>query len=391
MKLLTSEAAMSLDNSRLYRELQEREANIRRLVDANIIGIIIADLDGLIIEANDAFLEMVGYSRDDLVARRLRRLALTPAEWHAATQRASAQIQATGRCDTYEKEYIRKDGSRVPALVGGAAFEDTRGLSVSFVLDLSERKSAEEGLRRAHAELAYVARVMTVGELTASIAHEVTQPLAAIVTNGEACLRLLAGDRPDLGETEKAVASIIRDARRAAEVVARVRALVKKSDVDRTPLDLGQLIREVLVLVQSAAAAHRIVLRTSLAGDLPPVFGDRIQLQQVLLNLLINAIEAMRDVADRGRELGITARRHDVGPAAGVLVAVQDTGVGFDRANVDQLFEALYTTKPDGLGMGLSISQSIVLSHGGRLWATLNAGYGATFQFVLPTWKGRRP
>jgi C4-dicarboxylate-specific signal transduction histidine kinase len=279
----------------------------------------------------------------------------------------------------------------VPALVGGAAFEDTRGRSVSFVLDLSERKSAEEGLRRAHAELAHVTRVMTVGELTASIAHEVTQPLAAIVTNGEACLRLLAGDRPNLGETEKAVASIIRDARRAAEVVARVRALMKKSDVDRTPLDLGQLIREVLVLVQSAAAAHRIVLRTSLADDLPPVLGDRIQLQQVLLNLLTNAIEAMRDVADRGRELGITARRHDVGPAAGVLVAVQDTGVGFERANVDQLFEALYTTKPDGLGMGLSISRSIVLSHGGRLWATLNAGYGATFQFVLPAWKGRRP
>jgi PAS domain S-box-containing protein len=391
LKLLTSEAAMSLDNSRLYRELQEREAKIRRLVDANIIGVIIADLDGLIIEANDAFLEMLGYSRDDLVARRLRRLALTPAEWHAATQRASAQIQATGRCDTYEKEYIRKDGSRVPALVGGAAFEDTRGRSVSFVLDLSERKSAEEGLRRAHAELAHVTRVMTVGELTASIAHEVTQPLAAIVTNGEACLRLLTGDRPNLGETEKAVASIIRDARRAAEVVARVRALMKKSDVDRTPLDLGQLIREVLVLVQSTAAAHRIVLRTSLVDDLPPVLGDRIQLQQVLLNLLTNAIEAMREVADRRRELVITARRHDVGPTTGVLVAVEDTGIGFERANVDQLFEALYTTKPDGLGMGLSISRSIVLSHGGRLWATLNAGYGATFQFVLPAWKGQRP
>ena len=229
--------------------------------------------------------------------------------------------------------------------------------------------------------------VMTLGELSASIAHEVTQPLAAIVTNGDACVRLLAGDQPNLGETRKAVASIIRDARRAAEVVARVRALVKKSDVVRTPLDLGQLIREVLVLVQPGAAAHRIVLLTSLADELPPVLGDRIQLQQVLLNLLTNAIEAMREVVDRRRKLVISARRHDAGPDAGVLVAVEDAGVGFEQASVDRLFEALYTTKPEGLGMGLSISRSIIQSHGGRLWATPNMGYGATFQFVLPAGK----
>jgi PAS domain S-box-containing protein len=389
LKLLASEAAMSLDNSRLYSEVQEREAKIRRLVDANIIGVIIADLDGTIIEANDAFLGMLGYSRDDLVARRLQRIALTPPEWHAATQRAIAQVRATGRCDTFEKEYIRKDGSRVPALVGGAAFEDTWSHSVSFVVDLSERTRSEEGLQRAHAELAHVTRVMTVGELTASIAHEVTQPLAAIVTNGDACLRLLATDLPNLSETRKAVASIIRDATRAAEVVAHVRGLLKKSDVDRAPLDLGQVIRDVLVLVQPEVARHRIVLRTSVAEELPPVLGDRIQLQQVVLNLLTNAIEAMRDVADRSRELMVSAHRHEVG--AGVRVVVDDTGVGFEEADVDRLFQALYTTKPDGLGMGLSISRSIILSHGGRLWATPNASYGATFQFVVPAWKGQRP
>jgi predicted ATPase/signal transduction histidine kinase len=254
-----------------------------------------------------------------------------------------------------------------------------------------ELQEREAKIQRAQAELAHVTRVMTVGELTSSIAHEVTQPLAAIVTNGDACLRLLASDGPNLSETRKAVASIIRDARRAAEVVARVRGLLKKSDVDRTPLDLGQLIREVLVLVQPEVARHRIVLGTSLAEDLPPVLGDRIQLQQVVLNLLTNAIEAMRDVADRRRELVIRSGRHDAGPDAGVLVAVEDAGVGFERARVDQLFEALYTTKPDGLGMGLSISRSIILSHGGRLWATPNAGYGATFQFVLPAWRGQRP
>src|SRR5262249_2567724 len=282
-------------------------------------------------------------------------------------------------------------GRRVPALVGGAAFEDSRSQSISFVLDLSERKRAAEGLQRAHAELAHITRVMTVGELTASIAHEVTQPLAAIVTNGDACLRLLAGDRPKTRETRDAVASMIRDARRAVAVVARVRALLKKDDVDRSPLDLVLVIREVFVLVQPEVARHRIVLRTLLADDLPPVLGDRIQLQQVVLNLLSNAIEAMRDVADRQRKLVGNARRHGVDRDAGVLVSVQDEGVGFELANVDRLFEALYTTKPDGLGMGLSISRSIILAHGGRLWATPNAGHGATFQFVLPAWIGQTP
>jgi C4-dicarboxylate-specific signal transduction histidine kinase len=170
-----------------------------------------------------------------------------------------------------------------------------------------------------------------------------------------------------------------------------VRGLLKKSDVDRTPLDLGQVIRDVLVLVQPEVARHRILLRTSLPDDLPLVLGDRIQLQQVMLNLLTNAIDAMLDVADRRRELVISARRHDMGPDAGVLVVVQDAGVGFERASLDQLFEPLYTTKPDGLGMGLSISRSIIVAHGGRLWATPNARHGATFQFVLPTWKSQTP
>ena len=254
------------------------------------------------------------------------------------------------------------------------------------------QKRAEEAWQSRQAELARVSRLTTMAALSASIAHEVTQPLAAIVTNGDACLRLLASDRPNVSVTRDAVASIIRDARRAADVVARVRALLKKSDIARMPLDLGQLIRDVLVLVPQEVARHRIVLQTSLANDLPPVLGDRIQLQQVVLNLLTNAIEAMRDVADRGRELVISARRHDGDhPEAGVLVTVQDAGVGFERASLDQLFEALYTTKPDGLGMGLSISRSIILSHGGRLWATPNADYGATFQFVVPAWKGQRP
>jgi signal transduction histidine kinase len=253
------------------------------------------------------------------------------------------------------------------------------------------RQRADEAWQSTQAELARAARLTTMAALSASIAHEVTQPLAAIVTNGEACVRLLASNRPNLAETQKAVASIIRDARRAADVVGRVRALLKKSDLDRMPLDLGQVIRDVLDLVQPAVTRHRIVLQTSLADDLPLVLGDRIQLQQVVLNLLTNAIEAMRDIADRRREVVISARLHDAGLDAGVVVAVKDTGVGFEQADVGQLFEALYTTKPDGLGMGLSISRSTILSHGGHLWATPNTGHGATFQFLLPAWKGKSP
>jgi PAS domain S-box-containing protein len=253
------------------------------------------------------------------------------------------------------------------------------------------QKRAEEAWQSTQAELARVARLTTMSALSASIAHEVTQPLAAIVTNGDACMRLLESDAPNLAQTREAVASIIRDARRAADVVARVRALLKKSDVERTTLDLGQLIRDVLVLVQPAGATHRIMVRTSLSDDLPPVLGDRIQLQQVVLNLLTNAIEAMCDVADRRHELVISSRRHDVGPEPSVLVTVEDSGVGFEGVDVDQLFEALYTTKPNGLGMGLSISRSIILSHGGRLWATPNASYGASFQFSMPAWKGQKP
>ena len=252
------------------------------------------------------------------------------------------------------------------------------------------QKWAEEAWQSTQAELARVARLTTMSALSASIAHEVTQPLAAIVTNGDACLRLLESDSPNLAETREAVTSIIRDARRAADVVARVRALLKKSDVKRTTLDLGQLIRDVLALLQPSVATHRIVVRMSLSDDLPPVRGDRIQLQQVLLNLLTNAIEALRGVADRRRDLVISTRRHDMGPDAGVVVSLEDSGVGFDRVNVNQLFEALYTTKPTGLGMGLSISRSIILDHGGRLWATPNASCGASFQFFLPAWKGQK-
>jgi PAS domain S-box-containing protein len=268
----------------------------------------------------------------------------------------------------------------------GANTIDVLGSVADAIAHGIELKRAEDALRLTQTELARVARFTTVAALSASIAHEVKQPLAAIITNAGACLRLLAPDKLDLEETRKALASIIRDGQRAVDVVGRVRALLKKSAVEKTPLDLGELTRETLLLVQPDVTAHHIVLRTSLPDDLPPILGDRIQLQQVVLNLITNSIEAMRDVADRSRELMVSAHRHKVSAGDGVLVAVEDTGVGLEQANVERLFDALYTTKPDGLGMGLSISRSIVEAYQGRLWGTPNAGHGATFQFVLPAW-----
>lgn len=263
---------------------------------------------------------------------------------------------------------------------------DALGSVADVIAQGIERKRTEDALRSTQAELARAARLTALAALSASIAHEVAQPLGAIITNGDACLRLLAPDTANLGETRKALASMIRDGQRAMDVVDRVRMLLKKSDPEKTALDLGQVIREVLVLVEPEMTAQRMILRTSLADDLPSVLGDRVQLQQVVLNLVSNGIEAMRDGADGRRELKVSAHRHEEGGVAGVLVAVEDTGVGFEQIPAERLFEALYTTKPEGLGMGLSISRSIVETHRGRLWATQNAGHGATFQFLLPGW-----
>jgi PAS domain S-box-containing protein len=261
---------------------------------------------------------------------------------------------------------------------------DVLGSVAEAIANGIDRKRADDALRSTQMALARVARLTTMAALSASIAHEVTQPLSAIITNCDACLRLLAPDKPNLDETRVALASMIKDGRRAIDVVTRVRALLKKSAVEKTPLDLGQLVREVLVLVQPELTRHGIVLQASLSDDLPLVLGDRIHLQQVVLNLLTNSIEAMRDVPDRSRELTVSAHRHELGADAGVRVAVEDTGVGFAQANAERLFQVLYTTKPDGLGMGLSISRSIVEAYQGRLWGMPNAGHGATFQFVLP-------
>jgi PAS domain S-box-containing protein len=380
LKLLASQAAVSLENTRLYSDLTEREARIRRLVDANIIGILIWNLEGRIVEANEAFLHMVGYGREDLVSGRVSWNEVTPDKWRAADEQALAELAATGVCEPFEKEYLRKDGSRVPVLIGAALLEGRRDEGVAFVLDLTERKLAEETLRKTQAELAHVTRVTTLGEMTASIAHEVNQPLAAVITNANACLRWLARESPDLDEARQAVGRIIKDGHRAGNVIARIRALLRKTATEKERLDINDAIQEVAVLAQGEVRRNRVALRMELAADVPPVLGDRVQLQQVILNLVMNGVEAMASVADRPRELLIYSHQHE---SDKVLVAVQDSGIGIDSQNLEKIFDTFYTTKSQGMGMGLAISRSIVENHGGRLWAAPNDGPGATFQFTL--------
>jgi PAS domain S-box-containing protein len=266
---------------------------------------------------------------------------------------------------------------------------------VGTTMDVTERKIAEqkmlearEALRQAQAELARVNRVMLVGETAASIAHEVNQPIAATVTNASAGLRWLAAQPPDLEEARQALGRIVKDGNRAGEVVGRIRALVKKFPPLKDRLDINQTILEAIRLTETEVHDHHISLQTQLSNDLSPILGDRIQLQQVILNLIKNAVEAMSAVSDGPRELLVSSGRDG---SRGVLVAVRDTGPGFDPKALAHLFDTFYTTKPEGMGMGLAISRSIIEAHGGRLWAAPNEPHGAAFQFTLPTDGDRMP
>ncbi len=332
-------------------------------------------------EANDAFLDIVGFTRDDLSSGRIKWTELTPPEWEAASQRAVAQLRATGSADVFEKEYFRKDGSRVPVLVAAAALAGTPIQGVAFVVDLRERKAAEEALLRAREELARVTRVSTVGELTASIAHEINQPLAAVATYAGAALLWLLHDPPDVERARESLQRTIQEGEHAGEIVSRVRALVKKVPPRTAAVDLNQLILEVLDLSRNELQRNGISIRTQLATGKPLVRGDRIQLQQLVLNLILNAVDAMSEPGGAPRELSISSRREG---ANEIIVEVRDSGHGLSPQTMERIFDPFFTTKPDGMGMGLSISRSIVLAHGGRLWATANEPRGAVFQFVLP-------
>jgi PAS domain S-box-containing protein len=381
LKLLASQAAIALENTRLYHDLAEREAKIRRLVDANIVGIIIWDVEGQIIEANDAFLRMVGYDREDLVSGRIGWMDLTPAEWLDSVERQWVPpLKMSGSLQPFEKEYFRKDGSRVPVLIGIASFEEDRNQGVAFVLDLTERKRAEEALRTVQAKLAHASRVMSLGQLTASIAHEVKQPIATARNNARAALNFLDRQPPDLGEVREALGCIVADADRAGDIIDRIRGLIKKAPPQNDRFDLNAAINEVIELARRAISANGISVQTRFTDGIPPVEGDRVQLQQVVLNLILNAIEAMGSVEGGARELLISTEQSQTND---ILVAVQDSGPGIDPEFLEHVLEAFYTTKSGGMGMGLSICRSIIGAHGGRLWAEAIEPRGAIFWFSL--------
>lgn len=366
-----------------HARVASSEERWRSVFESSVIGVALADLDGRFLTANPVFLGMLGYDEKEL--RKLSFLDVTH-EADFESSRTLTEELLSGKRPQFqiEKRYRCKDGSLVWGRNNVSLVPGTERMPQFFMAlseDITERKQAEEALSKARSELAHVARVSSLGALTASIAHEVNQPLAGIVTNASTCLRMLAADPANVEGARETVRRTIRDGNRAAEVVNRLRALFSKKETTLEPVDLNEATEEVIALLQGELQRNRVILRPELAGDLPMVMGDRIQLQQVILNLIRNASDAMSGVEDRPRQLLVTTEREEGGR---VRLSVQDRGTGFDAQTADRLFETFFTTKNQGMGIGLSVSRSIIESHHGRLWATPNDGPGATFSFSIP-------
>lgn len=387
LKLVASQAAISIDNTRLYRAVEERESRIRRLVDSDVIGIVIWDLDGTLIDANDAFLRMLQYEREE-VAAGLNWLAMTPPDWQEVHAREeAAELAATGRMQAREKEYYRKDGSRVPVLIGATTFEGDSRQGVAFVLDLTERRAAEVSaqesnrrVRALEAELAHANRIAMMNQLSAWISHDVRQPLVGVVASANAGLNWLDASPPNVMAAQRALERVVRDGHRAAAVLDRARGLFDKAPPRREPVDINVLIRETVMLTAADSAQEGIAIRINLQDNLPPVVADRIQLQQVVLNLIVNAFDAMRAVTDMVRELDIETRGD---PSGMIEVAISDTGPGLSSDTAERVFDAFYTTKAGGMGMGLAISRTIIETLGGQIWVSAERSRGTTFRFLL--------
>jgi PAS domain S-box-containing protein len=382
LELLASQAAISLENARLYGESIVNEERWRKLFESVPVGVVLTDSFQRYVAANPAFQRMTGYSEAEL--RRLSPTDITHEDDLAATEAMIAAHSAGESYERYiEKRYRRKDGGITWVEVSAfqAPFTGSALLLGAIVVDVTERKSAEEALRDVRTELAHAARLTTMGELTASIAHEINQPLAGIASNGAAGLNWLNRKKPDLAQARDAFSRIVRDSARASDVIRGLRGLAKKSGPQLATLDIDDVIREVLMLAGGELRRHGVALQTDLAAGGRLVLGDRVQLQQVLLNLTMNGLEAMREVTERTRELLISSSLAEPGS---VLVSVEDTGVGLDYAVAKRVFEPFFTTKPEGLGMGLSICRSIIEGHRGRLWASPRAPHGAAIHFTVP-------
>jgi len=368
-------------NNDITERKRAEEARIRQanLLEQTHDAIIVWEFPGRIIYWNRGAERLYGFSREEAVGRSSHELLQT--EHPLPTAAFEAALERHGDWSG-ELTHTTRDGRKI--LVESRHLlmrePDSRRLVLETNRDISERRQAEEAARKAQAELAHVGRITTLGEMAASIAHEVDQPLSGVVINANASLRFLTGPSPNLEEVRDGLQAIARDGRRASDVIARIRALARRTGTERAALDINDVIREVIGLADAEVRQARANLRTELAGDLPQVLGDPVQLQQVVLNLLLNGLDAMSAVAGRPRQLVISTHR-ETGDR--VRVAVRDSGSGIDPQLAPRMFEAFYTTKRHGLGMGLSISRSIVEQHGGRLWAVPNDGPGTTFQFTV--------
>ena len=365
----------------VHAELTTQKARLEELFARVPEAIVLVDGGGQVVRANPEFTKIFGYAESEVLGRSLNDL-IVPEELKEEAREITRGRHTRGNL-SFETVRIRKDGTRVPVSVMRVPVRSeevaSRTAEYAIYRDISDRKRAEERLRKTQAELAHVARVATLGELTASIAHELNQPLGAIVNNASASLRWLAAH--NLDEARRSVELAIEDVHRAGEIIRRIRSFAVKAPPQKESIDMNETIREVVALARNEAQNHGISIQTQFGKGLPRVFGDRIQLQQVILNLVMNAIEAMTEAGGSSRELLIASRKDE---SSGVCISVRDCGPGLEPETLNQIFSPFYSTKPQGMGMGLAICRSITEAHGGRLWVNANEDRGATFQFTLP-------